>query len=328
MTVLAQLVFLTPRAALVGLAFVAPLAALALRERTQARVRSTLELRRPRPARMLVRAFALVALGVLVAAATAQPAVRTTDSTPVRSDAELYLTFDVSRSMLAAGSPGGVTRLERARALGSDVHAALADVPTGIATLTNRMMPLLFPTGDGRAVSAVIDHSVRLMQPRPERLTAARASSLATLGLAADRSYFNPGSRKRVLVVLSDLDTDPFSLNGTLQLLRRHRIEPFVVRVAAPGERIFDPSGRPYAYASVSTVPVAALRRAGWHAFDENEAPRLVAGIRSYLGRGPIRPSGRIESQRSLAPVLALAGLVVAAALVLPALRAGLLARA
>ena len=120
----------------------------------------------------------------------------------MRSDAELYLTFDVSRSMLAAGSPGGVTRLERARALGSDVHAALGDVPTGVATLTNRMMPLLFPTGDGRAVSAVIDHSVRLMQPRPERLTAARASSLATLGLAADRSYFNPGSRKRVLVVL------------------------------------------------------------------------------------------------------------------------------
>ena len=56
MPLLAQLVFLTPRAALVGLAFVAPLAALALRERAQARVRSTLELRRPRPARMLVRA--------------------------------------------------------------------------------------------------------------------------------------------------------------------------------------------------------------------------------------------------------------------------------
>ena len=131
----------------------------------------------------------------------------------MRSDAELYLTFDVSRSMLATGSPGGVVPAASVRALSaSDVHAALADVPTGVATLTNRMMPLLFPTGDDRAVTAVIDHSVRLMQPRPERLTAARASSLATFGLAADRSYFNPGSRKRVLVVLSDLDTRPFSL--------------------------------------------------------------------------------------------------------------------
>ena len=148
------------------------------------------------------------------------------------------------------------------------------------------------------------------------------------MGLAADRSYFNPGARKRVLVVFSDLDTDPFSLNGTLRLLRQHRIEPFVVRVAAPGERIFDTSGRPYAYASTSTVTVAALRRANWHGFEENEGPRLVAEIRSYLGQGPIRPSGRIESQRSLAPVLALAALLVAAALVLPALRAGLLARA
>ena len=207
----------------------------------------------------------------------------------MRSDAELYLTFDVSRSMLAAGSPGGVSRLERARALGSDVHAALADVPTGIATLTNRMMPLLFPTGDGRAVSAVIDHSVRLMQPRPERRHRGPRELTGNAGPGGRPQLLQPGLPERVLVVLSDLDTDPFSLNGTLQLLRRHRIEPFVVRVAAPGERIFDPSGRPYAYASVSTVPVAALRRAGWHAFDENEAARLVAEIRSYLGRGPIR---------------------------------------
>jgi len=312
----------------VGLAFAAPLVALALREQAQARVRSTLELRRPGPARMLVRALGLLALGVLVAATAAQPAFRVTDSTPVRSDAELYLTFDVSRSMLATGSPGGVTRLERARVLAGDAHAALADIPTGVATLTNRMMPLLFPTGDTRAVTAVIDHAVRLMQPRPERLSAARASSLATLGLAADRSYFNPGSRKRVLVVLTDLDTDSFSLDGTLRLLRQHGIEPFIVRVAAPGERIFDSSGRPYAYDSVSTVTVATLRRANWHAFEENEAPRLVAEIRSYLGNGPIRPSGRLESRRNLAPALALAGLVVAAALMLPALRAGLLARA
>ena len=47
--------------------------------------------------------------------------------------------------MAATGAPGGVARLERARALGQDLHEALPDVPTGVATLTNRMMPLLFP---------------------------------------------------------------------------------------------------------------------------------------------------------------------------------------
>lgn len=325
---LAELVLLTPVAAFVGLAFAAPLVTLATRERSYARVRSALDLRRPRVARVLVRSVGILVLAGLVAATAAQPAIRTTDSTPVRSDAEMFLTFDVSRSMLATSTPGGVVRLERARTLGTDVHAALKDIPTGVATLTNRMMPLLFPTGDGRGVTAVLDHSLQIMQPRPERLAAARASSLASLGLAADRSYFNPSSRKRILVVFSDLDSDFFSLDGTLRLLRAHRIEPFIVRVAATGERIFDPAGRPYAYDSVSTVTVEGLRRAKWQAFEEGESARLVAAIRSYIGAGPVGESGLVESQRNLAPLFAVAALAFTAALVMPALRAGLLARA
>jgi hypothetical protein len=328
MLAISQLVFLTPRAALVGLAFVVPLITLSIRERASSRARSILGLQRPNRALVLARPIGFVVLAALVAATAAQPAIRETDSTPVRSDAELLLTFDVSRSMLATGAPGGVVRLERARALGTDVHAALPNVPTGIATLTNRMMPLLFPTGDARGVNAVIDHSLRIMQPPPERLTAARASSLGALSLAADRSYYNPSARKRVLVVLSDLDSDFFSLAGTLRLLRQHRIEPFLVRVAVPGERIFDSAGRPNAYVSESTVTVDALRRAKWHAFEEGEPKRLVSEIRAYLGDGPVGASGVVESQHSLAPLFALAALAITAALVLPGLRAGLLARA
>ena len=325
---LAQIVFLTPRAALVGLAFVVPLAALAIRYRAGSRARSALGLRRPGPVLLLARPALLVALAALVAATAAQPTVRDTAATPVREDAELYLAFDVSRSMLAANGPGGVVRLERARALGREVHAALPGLPTGVATLTNRLTPLLFPTGDARSVTAVIDHSLRIMQPRPVVYTTARESSLAALTLAADRSYFDPTARKRLLVVFGDLDSDFFSLTGTLALLRRHRIEPFLVRVAAPGERIFTPAGRPYDYSSVSTVTVDALRRAGWHAYEEGERGRLVAEARSYLGAGPVGKSGLVESQRSLAPLFAVAALVVAIALLVPALRAGLLARA
>ena len=142
---LAEIVFLTPQAALVGIVFAAPLVMLAIRERAYSRVRATLGLRRPPVARVLIRSVGIVALAALVAATAAQPAVRATDPTRVRSDAEMFLTFDVSRSMLATGAPGGVVRLERARALGRDVHSALRDLPTGVATLTNRLMPLLFP---------------------------------------------------------------------------------------------------------------------------------------------------------------------------------------
>lgn len=328
MTVAADLVFVTPHAALVGLAFLIPLGAVAVRQRSAARVRGVLGLGAPGRASHLARPLALVALGALVAATAAHPALRDTVSTPVRSDAEVYLTFDVSRSMLATTAPGRVVRLERERALGRAVHAALPGIPTGVATLTNRMMPLVFPTGDARTVSAVIDHSLRIMQPRPVVYSTPRETSLATLSLAADRSYFDPTARKRLLVVFTDLDSDFFSLTGTLRLLRRHGIEPFLVRVARPGERVFTASGRPYAYVPASTVSVAALRRAGWHAYEEDERSRLISELRSSLGSGPVHASGVVESQRDLAPLLAFASLVLASALVLPALRAGLLARA
>ena len=79
---LAQLVFLTPRAALVGITFAAPLIVLGIRERAHSRARSMLDLRRPRGARVLTRPVGIVALAALVAATAAQPAVRATDSTP------------------------------------------------------------------------------------------------------------------------------------------------------------------------------------------------------------------------------------------------------
>ena len=202
--------------------------------------------------------------------------------------------------MQAAGTPGDTVRLERARVLGREVHEALSDVPTGVATLTNRMMPLLFPTGDERGVTAVIDHSLRLMQPQPaaphrgpRQFTGQRSPSQQT-AVTTTRVR-----KKRVLVVFSDLDSDFFSLEGTLRLLRAQRIEPFLVRVAAPGEQIFDAAGHPNAYVSVSTVSVDGLRRARWHAFEEYESARLVSEIRDYLGQGPVGAIGLVESQRN-----------------------------
>ena len=90
---------------------------------------------------------------MLVAAAAAQPVIRDRASVSVRSDAEVYLTFDVTRSMLARSTPGGAARLDRALARADTIRRGLEDVPIGVATLTNRMMPLLFPTGDQRGVA-------------------------------------------------------------------------------------------------------------------------------------------------------------------------------
>ena len=149
-------------------------------------------------------------------------------------------------------------------------------------------------------------------------------ASWALLTLAADRSYFNPDSTKRVLVVLSDFDTDFFSAAGTLALLRRHHIEPFLIRVAAPGEQIFTANGAPESYVSVSTVTVRSLRSAGLHAYEEGQTGQAIADIRAYLGNGKTHPSGIVEGQRNLAQFAALAALLVVLALTVPSLARGI----
>jgi hypothetical protein len=170
----------------------------------------------------------------------------------------------------------------------------------------------------------VLDHSVAILQPPPTPLSAPRASQLGAISYAAHRTYFSRTARRRALVVFSDLDSDFFGLSGTLAGLRRARIEPFLVRVARPGEKIFDSEGRPAQYRSVSTLAVVSLRHAGWHAYEEREIERAISDIGSYLGEGPSKPNGVIEAQRTLAPLLALAALAVVFALIAPSLLAGL----
>ncbi|MGZ4384081.1 MAG: vWA domain-containing protein [Gaiellaceae bacterium] len=321
---LATLVFLTPRAALAGLAFLLPLAALAAREWRSARIRSDLGMPGPRRRRRLLRSLLLVLAGALVAATAAQPAIRKTSSTLVRTDAGIYLTFDVSRSMLARTRGESLDRLDRARILGQRLHQAFPAIPTGVATITNRMMPLLFPTSDVRDVPSVLANALRIMQPPPAETTGARATDLSALVLAAERTYFDPVSKKRALVVFSDADSDRFSLAAVSKELRRAHIEPFLIRVARPGERIFRASGRLEPYVSVSTLAIPDLRRAGWHAYDESQLGAAISDIRAYLGKGPTRPSGIVQTQKSYASLTALAALLLVAGLTAPSMLAAL----
>ncbi|MFN8223685.1 MAG: hypothetical protein U0R50_10640 [Gaiellales bacterium] len=314
------LVFLTPVGAVAGVAFAVVILAWLRRERAAARARATLGLAPPARLRRIARPLALMLLGALVAATAAQPAIRRSDGAPMRTDAEIYLTFDVTRSMLARATPEAVDRLERARALGLELHAGLLDFPTGVATLSNRMMPLLFPTADARGVEAVLRRSLRILQPQPAKLTAARATQVGVLTLAADRSYFNPQARRRALVVFTDLDTDFFSLTATLRLLRNHRIEPFVVRVARRGEAVFRRDGRPLTYRPDSTVSVASLRQAGWHAFTEDDATEIVTAVRAYLGAGATGTSGVVRTQHNLAAYVGALASLLTLALVWPTL--------
>src|SRR5262249_62422381 len=88
----------------------------------------------------------LAAAGVaLLGLAAAQPALTRTAHPRVRADAQAVFVLDTSRSMAAAVSPNAPTRLDRAAAAAVRLRNAIPDVPSGVLTLTDRVLPDLLP---------------------------------------------------------------------------------------------------------------------------------------------------------------------------------------
>src|SRR2546423_621322 len=140
--------FLTPRAALVGLAVVLPLAAFVIVELRSGRLRGELRLQAKRRVSHLPIVLSIVVFAALIAAASAQPVVERTATRYARTDAEAFILVDTSRSMLATEGPGKRTRFERAREAARELRAAIPEVPVGLASMTDRVLPHVFPTTD------------------------------------------------------------------------------------------------------------------------------------------------------------------------------------
>ena len=178
--IVAGLVFLTPSAALVGIAVVLPIAAFVLAERRVAVVRRTLMLLPPRGGVDVVALASLVAVVLLLALAAAQPAYSTTDTRRVRTDAQVLFVVDVSQSMAAAGRLGGATRLDRARAAAIRLRSLVPGLSAGVATLTDRVLPNLLPVPDAAAFDATVNQTLAINQPPPRELNV-RATNFGAL---------------------------------------------------------------------------------------------------------------------------------------------------
>lgn len=321
--------FLSPYAALVGLVVLVPLGAFLVRERRADRVRATLGAAGP-PARTHVPAVAalVVAFGLLAAAA-AQPVVRTERTVDVRTDAEAFVVFDISRSMLASVAPGEPQRLERAIARSLELREALGDLPVGVATLTNRVLPNLFPTTDRSAFATVVRQSVGVNRPPGSEPGPFRtATDVAALRALARDNYFGPSSVKRLVILLTDGESSAFGPRRLVEQLERGGVDVVVMRFRDERERVWGQDGLPeplYRPARSALAPVDELARltGGGRVFDETELAATVAAVRAAAGTGetvPVVLSGRT---RSLAPWLVLAACVPFALLLVGTQRAG-----
>jgi hypothetical protein len=310
---LASLVLLTPLGALAAVTAVIPLGALALAGARERRGRESLGLPAPPAVSRLPRAAAAAAVPALLGLAAAQPAIETASRLHVRTDAEALFVLDNSRSMRASARPGAPTRLVRAKAAAVAIRDGIADVPSGVATLNDRVLPNLLANPDPAVFRQAVGQAVAIEQPPPAS-TSVVATSLAALGATATQNFFSPSARRRLLVVLTDGESEPFDPRQVARALGTGPgVRLVLVQVSRPGEAVYT-AGRPEA--GYRPDPTAAqmlsslASAAGGTVADEGSVGRAIAAAEAALGTGPTVSTVRTTRTRTLAPFVVLVALV------------------
>jgi len=296
--------FLTPRAALLGVLALVPLAALALAARRVGRARRVLHLPAPSGSGRWPRAAAVAAFILLLVVAAMQPALETTTTLRARTDAQAFVVLDTSRSMLASASPGGATRLQAARSGALALAARLPGIPLGVATFTDRVLPDLFPTSDSAAFDSVVE-SVRIEEPPPREVNTI-ATTFDALTELATEGFFTAKATRRAVILITDGESRAFDPEGVAQTLAQHGIRLAVVRLGGSADRVWKPDGKPEANyrpdVEGAALAVARLRAA----VGEPKGADAAAVVAGALGQGPTERVGVEPRSRTVAPLLAL----------------------
>ena len=187
-------------------------------------------------------------------------------------------------------------------------------MPTGIGTFTDRPLPLLLPTSDIVAFDSVTEKALAIESP-PGLQNGTTISSFDAVAPFPLEGYFQPKARKRVLIILTDAESEGFNVAGVKSSFRqRPRSSVVLIRMGHVGERVFGPSGVPEsAYipppAEGATLK-AFLSATHGRAFGEHDVSAAIAAARADLGRGPEAKLGTVTGRRDLAPWVVLAGVL------------------
>jgi hypothetical protein len=230
------------------------------------------------------------------------------DSQPryLRDDAEAYFVVDITRSMLASASATEPNRLERARVFAERVRAAVPDVPAGIASFTNRLVPHVFPTPSLSLFGSGLRRSIAIERPAPDRSEQALVTAFDSLAPLQTHNFFSPSADRRVAVVLTDGESRPVSPETVRALRARPRIALLIVRFWSPEERIFRPRlelDEQYEPDPTSTATLSAFAGGvGARVFGEDDVAAVARELRRVLGRGEPVIAGEEFSARPLTP--------------------------
>lgn len=288
-----------------------PLVAFVRSEQRSARVRELLRLSAPSGSQRRSVA-AIVVLALLVGIGAAQPVLEETREQTSRTDVHAFFVIDTSRSMLAADGPGGVTRFDRARAAANRFRDGLATVPVGLASLTDRVLPLLFPTADRDTFESTLRLALGVDRPPSSVAGDVRATKFESLAAVGNRNFFRDVER-RLAVVFSDAETTPFNPTFLSDAFAEGNVDLIVVRFGRPGERVYGAGGVPEPYAPDPGSAAAVERLAsaiGGEGFHEDELDAALGAARTAVGEGETVIRSEKPDIHPLAPYVLLAALM------------------
>jgi hypothetical protein len=308
-----ELTFLTPMAAIFAVSALLPLAILWRRERRADQVRRELRLEPPARASLLAIAACVAAAPVLLGIAAAQPVLGTERSVPERADAQAFFVLDTSRSMLAAAGPHETVRFDRAREVALQLRDRIPQIPAGVVSMTDRLLPHVFPTTDRRVFEATIRRSIDVEVPPPAFTYSTYATGYEVLADIPERRYFAKTAKKRLLVVLTDGESRPFGSELARAFDVKPPIEVVFVRFWKPTERIYETGVSEGGYrpdpGSRATVQRAA-EMVGGHSYDESEVAAAGDELVRLAGKGPTTQRTIAGARFALAPWVTLAALL------------------
>jgi hypothetical protein len=298
--------FLTPIAGLLAVGVLIPLVFLVDGERRAAIVRFALGLTQPPVTHMRVLVGGIVAVAVLLAVAAAQPVLSVERGAESRDDAEVWFVLDTSRSMLASTALQAPTRFARAKRDAREIRTELREVPSGVASLTDRLLPHVFPTDDAGVFGAVLERAVGIDKPPPASFNVT-ATTLGSLTALANRNFFTREVRHRVAIVFTDAESRPFASASIGQLFRRPPgIRLVFVRYGNADERVYTlDGGTESGYRPDPDAPAIArslAQAAGGDVFEEGSVNGVADTVRRALGHGETKVDDDDRRDIPLAP--------------------------
>jgi hypothetical protein len=298
--------FVTPLAGLVALLVFLPLGALLFAEQSLAALCDRLGIRPPGRRGAVTMGVAFVLFAVFVGLAAAQPVVSSRQGIAGRVDAETFFIFDVSRSMSARSGPTDPTRLGRARDAAKRLRNDLGNVPVGVASFTDRLLPHLFATVSANTLLATMDRAIGVDRP-PAGLPWGDnlGTKLGSIGDIATAGYFSPESRHRAAVVFTDGETLPDDISTLSKRLEEGNVRLFFVRLWDVNERVYERGLVNTAYVPDPTSESQLDDLAGQlgaRVFTPEQIDAAARDIREVMGTGPTGVRGYELKSSELAP--------------------------